>query len=69
MTARRFVYISDEHSKWWEIEIVGIDVITRYGRIGNAGQETIKSFNSEEQAKLAADKLVSSKLKKGYISE
>jgi predicted DNA-binding WGR domain protein len=41
-------------------------VRTRYGKIGTAGQQTLKDFDSDEKANKEYDKLVAEKTKKGY---
>ena len=63
---RRFEYVDEKSNKYWEIEVQNTEVLTRYGRIDTTGQETIKSFASNTEADLAAMKLITSKLKKGY---
>ena len=45
------------------------DVVTQYGRIGSAGQESRKSFASPEKAQKEYDKLVAEKLGKGYFEK
>ncbi|MDE7159113.1 MAG: WGR domain-containing protein [Clostridiales bacterium] len=39
----------------------------RYGRIGSEGREVVKTFVSPEEAKSDAQKLIDSKIKKGYV--
>ncbi|SOY44847.1 hypothetical protein CBM2592_A130110 [Cupriavidus taiwanensis] len=38
-----------------------------YGRIGSAGQSSMKAFDSAERARREMDKLVAEKLRKGYV--
>lgn len=66
--ARYFELIDASSSKFWEITLQGAAFITRYGKIGSAGQKTIKEFASEAVAKSEHDKLVSEKTKKGYVA-
>jgi predicted DNA-binding WGR domain protein len=54
-------------SKFWEITVASSSVTTRYGRIGAAGQRTVKDFESPEAALRAADALIREKTRKGYI--
>ena len=54
-------------SKFWEVWIEGTTVYTRFGKIGVNGQTTVKEFPSVDGAQAALDKLVSEKLKKGYL--
>jgi predicted DNA-binding WGR domain protein len=67
--AREFEYADGKSFKFWKIELDGNDVVTRYGRIGSEGQETRKDFGSPEKAQKEYDKLVSEKLRKGYVEK
>jgi predicted DNA-binding WGR domain protein len=42
---------------------------THYGRIGSAGQTTVKNYPDEAAARAAADKLVREKTGKGYVEK
>ena len=64
---RHFEMVDDKHSKFWEIEIEDTDIITRYGRLDSDGQQTVKSYGSCDEANQAAAKLITSKIKKGYV--
>jgi len=64
--ARYFEFVEGTSNKFWEIRIDGTSVITRYGKIGTAGQATTKAFDSKPQAFKELDKLVNEKTKKGY---
>jgi DNA ligase-1 len=46
--------------------VEGSNLYTRYGRIGSAGQTTIKSYPDSAAASKAADKLIAEKTGKGY---
>lgn len=52
--------------KFYEVTVDGKNVITRYGRIGDAGQSSSASFPSPEKAKAEATKKLNEKMKKGY---
>jgi predicted DNA-binding WGR domain protein len=39
-----------------------------YGRIGSAGQQVRKEFESPERARAEMEKLVAEKLRKGYVA-
>jgi predicted DNA-binding WGR domain protein len=54
-------------SKFWQIEVDGDEHTVTYGRIGTDGASKTKSFDSAEDAQSDADKLIASKLKKGYV--
>jgi uncharacterized protein (TIGR02996 family) len=64
--ARYFELIEGSSSKFWEIVVEGTEVKTRYGKIGTAGQETVKEQGSKGDAFKEYDKLVAEKMKKGY---
>jgi len=63
---RRFEFIDEKSSKFWDIRVNGNDTEVRYGKIGTTGQAQTKSFESPEAAQKNADKLVAEKTKGGY---
>ena len=69
MSFREFEYADGKSFKFWKIELQDCDVVTQYGRIGSAGQETRKNFASPEKAQKEYDKLVAEKLGKGYFEK
>ena len=64
---RHFEFVSDTSAKFWEVEIIGGDVLVRYGRLGSFGQSQTKSFADPAAARQHAEKLVGQKLAKGYV--
>lgn len=52
--------------KFYEVTVAGKKVTIRYGRIGDAGQSSTKSYASEKAAKADADKKLQEKRRKGY---
>jgi uncharacterized protein (TIGR02996 family) len=62
----RYEFVEGTSSKFWEIEISGTEVTTRWGKIGTDGQSTTKDFGSDEKAEKEYGKLIESKTKKGY---
>lgn len=66
MSKRRFEFVGGNSNKFWEVEIAGSDVTVFYGRIGTDGQRQTKSLGDAASAARHADKLIASKLKKGY---
>jgi len=64
---RYFEFVEGNSSKFWEIRRTGTTVTARYGRIGAAGQETVKSFADEALAEKHLEKLIEDKTGKGYI--
>ncbi|WP_425613826.1 STM4015 family protein [Anatilimnocola sp. NA78] len=69
MSFREFEYADGKSFKFWKIEQQGGDLVTRYGRIGSAGQETKKNYGSPDAAMKAYDKLVAEKTGKGYVEK
>ena len=65
--SRRLEFIDETSSKFWEVEVVGDEVTTRWGRIGTAGQSKSKTYASESAARLDADAQLAKKLKGGYL--
>lgn len=62
----RYEFAEGGSNKFWEISLEGKSFKTTYGKIGAAGQTTVKSFKSDDEAKKEHDKLVGEKTKKGY---
>ena len=58
--------VDEKSSKFWKIEVLGNQHLIRYGKIGTEGQKQEKDFSSPEEALKQAEKLVESKIKKGY---
>ncbi len=63
---RRFEFVEDGSSKFWEIELEGETFTARWGKIGTSGQSKTQEFDSPKEARAAAEKLINEKLKKGY---
>jgi DNA ligase 1 len=64
---RHFEFTEGKSSKFWEVEVSGADMTTRWGRIGSAGQSKTKSFADTAAAGAAAAKLIAEKTAEGYI--
>ncbi len=65
---KKYLEFKDEKShKFWEIEVSGNSHEVRYGKIGSKGRKSIKNFDSEDDAKKDAEKLINAKKKKGYL--
>jgi DNA ligase-1 len=64
---RYFELVEGKSSKFWEVEVRGLEMTTRWGRIGSAGQSKTKAFADEAAAMAAATKLVSQKTTEGYV--
>ncbi|AXR62759.1 WGR domain-containing protein [Leptospira mayottensis] len=60
--------LKDEKSdKFWNIEVSGKSFTVTYGKTSTSGTSQTKTFDSEEKCLKEAKKLLSEKLKKGYI--
>ena len=55
-----------DSKKFWEVEVVGKKVFSRYGRIGSQGTKTVKEFPDKAAAIAFAEKSLAEKVKKGY---
>lgn len=64
---REFFVQDEESNKFWIIELMGNRYVTMHGRVGAKGRETLKEFASAEEAAKEVEKLIASKLKKGYV--
>ncbi|MBE8365225.1 WGR domain-containing protein [Leptospira borgpetersenii] len=60
-------YKDDSSDKFWNIEVSGKSFTVTYGKTGTNGQTQTKDFDSEEKCLKEAKKLLSEKLKKGYV--
>jgi predicted DNA-binding WGR domain protein len=66
MQKRYFEFICGSSAKFWEIGVDGSAVYVRFGRIGTAGQTQTKNFPNAMSANHHAEKLITSKIAKGY---
>ena len=64
--ARRLEFQEGGSDKFWEVSVEGDEVVTRWGRVGTAGQTQRKTQGSPAAAQAEADKQAQGKLKKGY---
>jgi predicted DNA-binding WGR domain protein len=66
MSKRYFEFSEGTSNKFWEIWVEGVEVHTRYGKIGTEGQRTLKDEGAAERAQKLYDKLIREKTGKGY---
>lgn len=59
-------YVEGKSSKFWQVDVVGTTHTVTYGKIGAKGTTKTKEFSGEDAAQKDAEKLIASKLKKGY---
>jgi predicted DNA-binding WGR domain protein/uncharacterized protein YwqG len=53
--------------KFYEVTLTDATLTIRYGRIGDAGQSSSKTFETPEKARAEAEKKLGEKRKKGYV--
>jgi predicted DNA-binding WGR domain protein len=63
---RRFESHSERSAKFWEVQVDGVQVITRWSRVGTTGQSKSKEQKSAEAAEAEAERQIAAKLRKGY---
>ena len=63
---RRFEFVGDGSSKFWQVSVDDSTLSVHFGRIGTAGQTRTKDLETPAAAQREADKLVAEKLGKGY---
>jgi uncharacterized protein (TIGR02996 family) len=63
----RLEFVEGTSNKFWEIRREDSVVLTRYGRIGSDGKVTRKELSGGAAGRKEYDKLLASKLKKGYV--
>jgi len=66
MSKTRLVYKDTKSNKFWQIESKGSTINILYGKVGTNGQTSVKKAKSPDAAKVEVEKLIKSKLKKGY---
>ena len=66
MSKTKLVYKDAKSHKFWEVEAKGSSINVLFGRVGTNGQTSVKKAKSPEAAKAEVEKLIKSKLKKGY---
>ena len=63
-----YLEFSDINSyKFYEVNVDGVEIITRYGRIGTSGQTSRQTYSTPEKARIGACKKLNEKLQKGYV--
>lgn len=67
LSSRRFEFSDGSSNKFWSIDLSGSEFTVIYGRIGTDGRAQTKTFDSDDIATREAEKLINSKVKKGYV--
>jgi predicted DNA-binding WGR domain protein len=60
-------YKGDTSNKFWKISTTGKMLTVTYGKVGSVGAVKTKELESEKSCLKEANKLIQSKLKKGYV--
>jgi len=63
---RRFEFSEGSSNKFWTVWVEGTQLMTKYGKIGASGSQTVKDFGTAEKVQKEYDKIVAEKTKKGY---
>ena len=63
---RYFEFVGGSSAKFWEICVSGNEVTVRFGRIGTAGQTQTKTLPDAAAAARHAEKVIATKMAKGY---
>lgn len=66
-TTNYFEFVGPTGSKFWEITVDAAAHTVRFGKVGAKGQSKTKVFDSPDAARADADKLIRSKVAKGYV--
>ncbi len=67
VTSLVFTNTTTGHNKFWSVSTNGKVMKTTYGKLGTQGSTTTKEFASISAAAIAAEKLKSEKIGKGYV--
>lgn len=63
---KAFTFKDEKSDKFWNIDYSGCDFCVNYGKAGTIGKYEIKEWDDAETCVKEAEKLIRSKLKKGY---
>ncbi|MCM1079808.1 MAG: WGR domain-containing protein [Bacteroidales bacterium] len=66
---RGFIYKNEKTSKFWWIDYGECCFAVGYGKCGSVGTFLVKEFGTEEECRKEAEKLVRSKIRKGYVED
>ena len=63
---KEYRYNDNKSDKFWRIEYIDSNILVNYGKTGTIGKFQMKEFDSTEECEKEANKLITSKIKKGY---
>jgi len=64
---RKLIYQSEASNKFWNIKVEDETQTINWGKLGTKGRESIKNFESPEKCYKESNKLITQKIKKGYV--
>ena len=67
MASAYLVFQDAKSNKFWNLETNKKEFTTSWGRIGTIGQSKTKKYYSESACEREANKIIASKVKKGYV--
>lgn len=67
MSLQRFFLDDGKSRKAWQIERQGARQTVRFGRLGSALRDSVKTFASDDKARQDTERLIASKRKSGYV--
>ena len=67
MVAERYEYHSDRSHKFWDVEVMGDEVVVHYGRIGTNGTEHVSTCANSTLANNYMQMKIREKVSKGYV--
>lgn len=62
------IYQDEKSHKFWTVIQKRQELHLNWGRVGTQGQSQVKSFDDDEQARKACEKLIKEKNRKGYLA-
>ena len=66
---RAFRYQDEKSDKFWWVDYSGFDFMVNSGKYGTIGKFQMKEWDSEEECRINAEKVITEKIKKGYIEQ
>ena len=66
---RAFVYKDEKSYKFWWIDYSDCIFAVNYGKYGSIGKFELKEFDTKEDCQKEVEKLICSKMKKGYVED
>ena len=68
MISKTLRYIDEKSDKFWRVETLDAAMVTNWGKAGVNGKYALKEFDSEEECRKEAEKLIPPKRKRATES-